>query len=274
MIVIASGNGKEPITIKPKILINGFPKSGLHLTELMVTCMARPFVEKPWIGTFKANAWKNEYQDIEHIKARFWCPVPDTYVKGHCGYTPEIEKMFYDFDYAVIFVCRDLRDVAVSQSYHVVSDEERMVHPDKEMYKALPNHEEVLKAVICGLGDYPGLIERWEEYAGWLTVRWALRVRFEHIINNLKNTAELMVRYVYGRAAQIKGLSIKLDGRDVERMVSAMMQMSGRTDLSATFRKGKTEQWRKEFTPEITRLFKERAGDWLIKMGYEKDNDW
>lgn len=274
MIVIASDNGKEPITIKPKILINGFPKSGLHLTELMVTCMARPFVEKPWVGTFKANAWKNEYQDIEHIKARFWCPTPDTYVKGHCGYTVEIEKMFYDFDYAIIFVCRDLRDVAVSQSYHVVSDKKEWVHPGKDLYKALPNHEEVLKAVITGLDDYPGLIERWEAYAGWLNVIWVLKVQFEHILENLRNTAELMVRYVYGRAAQVKGLSIKLDGRDVDRMVSAMMQMSGRTDLSTTFRKGQSGQWRDEFTPEIKKLFKERAGDWLVRMGYEKDNDW
>lgn len=274
MIVIAQGNGKEPITIKPKILINGFPKSGLHLTELMVSCMARPFVEKPWVGTFKHNAWKNEYQPIEQIKARFWCPVPDTYVKGHCGYTPELEKIFYDFDYAMIFVCRDLRDVAVSQAHHVTSDAERMVHPDKDMYKALPNHEEVLKAVICGLNGYPGVIERWEEYAGWLTTRWVLRARFEHIIENLRDTAELMVRYVYGRAAQIRGYSITLDGQDVYRMVNAMMQMSKRTDLSTTFRKGQIGQWREEFTPEIKRLFKERAGDWLIKMGYERNNDW
>ena len=273
MIVIAGNNGKET-RIAPKILINGFPKAGLHLTELMVTCMARPFVEKPWVGTFKANAWMTDYQDMELIKQRFWCPTEDTYVKGHCGYTPELEKMFYDFNYAVIFVHRDLRDVAVSQSYHVVSDKDSMIHPDKDLYRELPTHEDVLKAVITGLDDYPGLIERWEQYAGWTDVRWALKLRFEDIKDNLNDTAELIVRYVYGRAAQVKGLRINLDGRDVDRMVGAMMQMSERKDLSSTFRKGTTKQWEKEFTPEITKLFKERAGDWLIKMGYEKDNDW
>jgi hypothetical protein len=273
MIVIADHNGEE-IRIAPKILINGFPKSGLHLTELMVTCMARPFVEKPWISAFKDSAWNTEYQDMEQVKARFWCPTGDTYVKGHCGYTEEIGKMLYDFDYAVIFVHRDLRDVAVSQAYHVVSDKEELIHPDKDLYKALPTHEDVLKAVITGLDKYPGLIERWEQFAGWLDARWVLKLRFEDIKDNLRNTAELMVRYTYGRAAQIKGLKVSLDGRDVDNMVGAMMQMSERKELSATFRKGTTQQWREEFTPEVTKLFKERAGDWLIKMGYEKDNDW
>ena len=53
MIVVASGDGKE-IQIKPKIFINGFPKAGLHLTELMVTCLAKPFVEKTLANETKA----------------------------------------------------------------------------------------------------------------------------------------------------------------------------------------------------------------------------
>ena len=94
------------------------------------------------------------------------------------------------------------------------------------------------------------------------------------MIDNPRDTAELIVRYVYGRAAQAKGLNITLNGEDVDMLVDGMLKMSKRTDLSVTFRKGTTQQWREEFTPEVTKLFKERAGDWLIKMGYEKDNDW
>lgn len=273
MIVVAGHNGKET-HIKPKVFINGFPKSGTHLTELMVTCLARPFTEKPWVGSFKGNSWLTEYQDMELMKQRFWCPTPDTYVKGHCGYTEEIGKMLYDFDFAVIFVCRDLRDVAVSQSYHVSLDDERLVHPDKEVYQKLKSHEEVLKAVITGIEGYPGLIERWETYAGWYDSPWALKLHFEHILENPRPTAELVVRYVYGRAAQAKGLRLTLDGDDVDRIIDAMLKMSKRTDLSVTFRKGTTRQWEKEFTPEIKDLFKERAGDWLIKTGYEENNDW
>lgn len=273
MIVVAGHNGTEK-HIKPKVFINGFPKAGLHLTELMVTCLARPFVNRPWVGSFQGNSWMTEFQDMEYIKARFWCPTPNTYVKGHCGYTDEIGEMLYDFDFAVIFVCRDLRDVAVSQSHHVTEEDERLVHPDKEVYQKLKNHDEVLKAVITGIEGYPGIIERWETYAGWYDSPWAMKLHFEHMIDNPRPTAELIVRYVYGRAAQAMGLSITLNGEDMDRVVDAMLNMSKRTGMSATFRKGTTQQWKEEFTPEIKDLFKERAGDWLIKMGYEKDNDW
>jgi len=36
----------------------------------------------------------------------------------------------------------------------------------------------------------------------------------------------------------------------------------------------KPEGWRTSFTPENKALFKEVAGDLLIQLGYEKDNDW
>ena len=149
-----------------------------------------------------------------------------------------------------------------------------MCHWMTTSWYKLKSQEEILKAVITGIEGYPGLIERWETYAGWYDSQWALKLHFEHMIDNPRPTAELIVRYVYGRAAQAKGLRITLDGEDVDKLVDTMLIMSKRTDLSATFRKGTTQQWKEEFTPEVTKLFKERAGDWLIKMGYEKDNDW
>ncbi|MCK4582902.1 hypothetical protein KAU18_06255, partial [Candidatus Bathyarchaeota archaeon] len=33
-------------------------------------------------------------------------------------------------------------------------------------------------------------------------------------------------------------------------------------------------RWRNEFTEEDKRLFKATAGDLLITLGYEEDNDW
>jgi sulfotransferase 6B1 len=43
---------------------------------------------------------------------------------------------------------------------------------------------------------------------------------------------------------------------------------------SPTFRSGKTGEWKKHFTDEHKKIFKEVAGDLLIKLGYEKDNNW
>ncbi len=43
---------------------------------------------------------------------------------------------------------------------------------------------------------------------------------------------------------------------------------------SPTFRKGKIGGWRESFTDEHKHLFKEIAGDLLIRLGYEADFDW
>jgi hypothetical protein len=43
---------------------------------------------------------------------------------------------------------------------------------------------------------------------------------------------------------------------------------------SGTFRKGKPGNWQEHFTPANKALFKEAAGDLLLRLGYEQDNDW
>jgi hypothetical protein len=43
---------------------------------------------------------------------------------------------------------------------------------------------------------------------------------------------------------------------------------------SRTFRSGKTGGWREQFTEEHKALFKDIAGDLLVRLGYEKTNDW
>ena len=43
---------------------------------------------------------------------------------------------------------------------------------------------------------------------------------------------------------------------------------------SRTFRSGKTGGWKEHFPREHRLLFKDVAGDLLVRLGYEKDNDW
>ena len=43
---------------------------------------------------------------------------------------------------------------------------------------------------------------------------------------------------------------------------------------SKTFRTGKTGEWKKYYKDQHKTLFKEVAGDVLVRLGYEKNNDW
>ncbi len=43
---------------------------------------------------------------------------------------------------------------------------------------------------------------------------------------------------------------------------------------SRTFRSGMAGGWREHFTDEHKQLFKDVAGDLLVRLAYEKNNDW
>jgi hypothetical protein len=43
---------------------------------------------------------------------------------------------------------------------------------------------------------------------------------------------------------------------------------------SGTFRKGKPGGWQEHFTESNKSEFKSQAGDLLMRLGYETDNDW
>jgi hypothetical protein len=43
---------------------------------------------------------------------------------------------------------------------------------------------------------------------------------------------------------------------------------------SPTFRAGKMGEWRTHFTPAHKSMFKEVAGELLVKLGYEDGDNW
>jgi sulfotransferase 6B1 len=58
------------------------------------------------------------------------------------------------------------------------------------------------------------------------------------------------------------------------QLILASLEASINPTKSPTFRSGKTGEWKKHFTEEHKSLFKEVAGDLLVKLGYERDGNW
>lgn len=272
----------ESVAIGPRVYINGFPKSGLHLAELMGRGVAGPvFVDNEdgtkklhnWTGSFNDNAWTMNWVDLDDLLGRFDNHPPGTLLKGHCGWLPEIEQKLYEGGQAVVFIYRDLRDVAVSQAHHVISDKETRVHPNKELYKSLDSFEDVLMAVIEGIDEYPGLFERWALYAPWLDVDWVMSTSYEMMRLEPELVVDTFVRYVYHRTALHYGVDVELNEDHVSQRVEDILNSMQRTD-TPTYRKGAVGDWHNHFTPRITDAFKEHAGDWLVQLGYEQDDNW
>lgn len=262
------------IQVQPRIYLNGFPKSGLHLAVLMArTIEEETALDPPWVGSFGWNAWSTEWRPLPHIFAGLRQLRNGTWLKGHCGYRPEIEQYLYWHGTAMAFIYRDLRDVLVSQSYHVIAeDDERFYHPGKDMFREL-NHEERLLACLHGIGPFSGLFARWTQYAPWLAVEWVHKIRFEDMIGNREQVAQDFAQYIYDRTCWgVMGAEVV--GTTLEKISAAIAHNMTITSMSSTYRKGTSGQWREEFTTRVTDEFKAVGGDWLVRLGYERDDTW
>lgn len=268
---------------KPRIYLNGFPKAGLHLIEQLV----KPLLSKSsvghqgneWLGMFKWHSWTNEMIELRPFLWRLSCLERGNYVKGHLGYDSDIERLMYYANIGQIFICRDFRDVAVSQAHHIWdTDMPTLEHAHRDVYRMLGSFDEVLSACITGMGPYPGIMERWEMYHGWLKTDWVLKVKYEDIVSDMPAHAGAIFLYCIRNATQLldgEFQNVDCTEETYRELVGLMVESANKHDESTTFRKGLVGNWRTEFKQEHVDLFKQRdTKNWLIRLGYEQDQEW
>ncbi|NIR62401.1 MAG: hypothetical protein GWN61_00725, partial [candidate division Zixibacteria bacterium] len=265
------GESREVI-VDPRVFICSFPKSGTHFVEQIVQTICQPMpTERPWAGTFQGHSWTTEWIHIRKTLRRIGFIRDGTYAKGHVGYQKETANFLWGNGAAVLFVYRDPRDVAVSQTHHILNGK---THGHNEIYQDI-GFDAALLAVIKGLDVYAGVMERWEHYAGWLEEDWVLSVKYEDLLNNKREVLSDIVRYIVGHSANVRGYQATIEEDILESVIDAMDRNSSRTDLSPTYREGKSGGWKTAFKKAHSLAFKQSdVNDWLIKLGYETDKDW
>jgi len=258
------------VALTARLYLCGFPKSGLHLAGLWAEAILTPEYSRVgnWFGTMGGGGWTCESVNVELIERALKSIRPGYYLKGHMGWSPALGQLFFKMGIGVAFLMRDLRDVVVSHAHHVCStDDEKLKHPDKELYRARGSFEDVLIGCIEGVAQYPGIFERWEFYAGWLTEQWVLPLRFEQMVEHPRQWAMALARYAYTVAGETPPQNIRAVGRE-------MAQAGRHTKKSPTFRKGAIGDWRAAFTPRVKDCFKAHDPGWLVKLGYTRNNEW
>ena len=260
---------------KPRVYLNGFPKAGLHMLEQMVGVLLGPSTmgtnTSPWLGTYRWHSWSMEWQDVPRYLWRMSCLERGTYMMGHSGHDERIAQLMNYANIGHIFLYRDLRDVAVSQAHHIWDEgQSTWAHEHKDFYKMLGSFDAVLLAVIEGLGPYPGVVQRWTEYAPWLEVEDALHVQYEQMRNDGERTAGAIILYLMKRATRLlegNSFGVEMAPEDVKTLAGKMVEATGKP--SGTFRRGVTGGWRDAFKPEHIEAFKQHDPDgWLERLGY------
>jgi sulfotransferase 6B1 len=165
------------------------------------------------------------------------------------------------------FIYRDPRDMLVSQVFFATDMYGE--HGMHDYYNELPDFGTRLNVAITGI-DHDGLKmvsvkQRYEGVFQWLEQKYVMCIRFEDLINNRDATLSAMLDEV-----QKTGYRIPTSREKALAVLTDAIQPG----KSHTFRSGKTGGWKQHFTAEHKILFKDVAGDLLVRLGYEKNNDW
>ncbi|MFZ5822267.1 MAG: sulfotransferase domain-containing protein [Chloroflexota bacterium] len=255
-------------TDAPPIFGNSKPKSGSHLLLQILNgftqIMPYRYVEAEPIRTIEKEGRRKKQEEILADLKR----VPRGVIGwGYVDATPENASFLTRAGRVNYFIYRDPRDMLVSQVFFATDMREE--HGMHAYYQSLPDFGERLKIAITGI-DRDGLFmvsvkQRYEGVFAWLETAGVMCIRFEDLIENRDATLNAMLDEVEKTGYKIptpraQALSVLVDAIQPKK--------------SHTFRSGKTGGWRQHFTEEHKKLFKDVAGDLLVRLGYEKSNNW
>jgi hypothetical protein len=98
-----------------------------------------------------------------------------------------------------------------------------------------------------------------------------LELRYEEVLANERESFARLFRH-YGFTDRAIRFGLRVARRfSFERRSGRPL---GKVEEGSHLRSGQPGQWRQVFTPAHIRRFKERHGDALIQLGYEKSYDW
>ena len=252
----------------PTLLGISFPKSGTHLLDQILLGFANvaPYAKR--LHSFYA-----EYEGESGVKrvpeqALAWLDAlhPCDVASAHLFARPDAVARVCSPKFIPYFIFRDPRDVVVSHVFYVTEMESRHVH--HAYYQSLPDFNSHLTVSILGRPDsnieFSNIADRFAPYLDWLNHSEVLIIHFEDLINDRVATLTRIMDHFLARVPLHTSRQLILES----------LESSINPTKSPTFRSGKTGEWRKYFTAEHKRIFKEVAGDLLVKLGYEKDHAW
>jgi hypothetical protein len=252
----------------PILLGISFPKSGTHLLDQILLGFSRmaPFSRR--LHSFYAEYEGESGRKRAPEQALHWLSSlrPGDIASAHLFARPETVARVCTPSFVPYFIFRDPRDVVVSHVFYVTEMEPNHVHHD--YYQTLPDFDARLKVSILGRPDvhmeFPDIADRFAPYLDWLDQPSVMDIHFEDLITKRVEILNNIIDHFLARVPLQAPRSLILES--LENAINP--------SKSPTFRSGKTGEWKKYFTDEHKQIFKDVAGDLLIKLGFEEDSNW
>jgi len=252
----------------PPIFGNSKPKSGSHLLWQILNgftqIMPYAYVAAEPVRTIRKDGDRRTADKVAADLRR----IPRRVIGwGYVEAAPENVAVLCKQGRVNYFVYRDPRDLLVSQVFFATDMHEG--HGMHEFYQSLPDFGERLKVAITGIDrDRLKMVSVKQRYEGvfkWLEQPHVMCIRFEDLINKQDETLNAMLDEV-----EKTGYKIPTPREKALKILVQAIQPK----KSQTYRLGKTGGWKEYFREEHKALFKDVAGDLLVRLDYEKNNDW
>ncbi|MCL4268308.1 MAG: sulfotransferase [Anaerolineales bacterium] len=186
-------------------------------------------------------------------------------------------------DAKLIYIVRDGRDVLVSERFrNFVEESKFLTSEDKRIISDLktdPTPFSDGRRSIFTETSIRNIAKRWSDDLNEIDSE-SKRLYGE---NYISLRYEDMLAQPFAEISRLwKFLAVKEIGKTLEKQLLAEMssnpdeewQAQRNEGIASFLPKGQAGNWRRLFTEKDKTLFKEVAGDVLVKWGYEKDNNW
>jgi hypothetical protein len=187
----------------------------------------------------------------------------------------------------VIHIVRDGRDVAVSSVFHRWNNATDQGGPFKltseqmakrEAYRSDPRTFVDSGNSIFSEGNVAASAKEWHNKVSRISQDGhALlgdryyEVHYENLLMNPTTEVQRLLGFL--DAASSKEVSQQcVEAASFDKLSKG--RKPGEEDSSSFYRKGVAGDWKNYFTGRDKKIFKEEAGDLLIRLGYEEDYDW
>ena len=193
-------------------------------------------------------------------------------------YSDEILNVISKFNCKVLFIYRDLRDVAVSHARWITKEERIFLN---DVYADYPGFDEQLMSSIKGvpLGtpfgsnvSQPDIGTDFSRWQGWVTDPNTCAVKFEDLVGERGGGSEDKRLHIMEQI--LDHLEINLSSQEIQRTFASTAL---NPEESHTFKKGGKGSiggWKATFKESHKEAFKVLAGQMLIDLGYEQDFNW
>lgn len=260
---------------RPIVICNSYPKSGTHLLYQILYSL--PGLLK-WEDIVSVQALCGIINTANHIRWKIGSAPDSSIVRAHLMYCEEIKEILRQEQCKVIFIYRDLRDVALSHARWVTKETRIFLH---DIYLQQENLDRQLMCSIKGVPigtpfgsnlSQPDIGQDFLRWKGWIEDSNILAVKFEDLIGERGGGSEQKRIEMVEKIVSYLGVNLAPEQIKTQFASSVMNPRESHTFMKGA--KGRKGGWKNVFKEVHKEAFKKVAGELLIELGYENNLNW